>query len=371
MQIALRGLAFLAGLVLVLWTLLSAIETFVLPRSASNRLTRWVFQAIGLIFNLRLKRATEYRERDRIMAFFAPIGLLVLLPTWLALISIGYTGMFWTLDQGTWYKAFRSSGSSLLTLGFEPAKGFAQTVLAFSEATIGLILVALLIAYLPTMYAAFSRRESAVTLLEVRAGDPPSALEMLLRFNRIHGLASLSAVWQTWETWFAEIEESHSSLSALVFFRSPSPQHSWITAAGAVLDSAALTLSVVDIAYEPQAALCIRAGYLALRQISDFFGLHYHDDPHFPDHPISISRNEFDKALQTLREGGIPLKPDVDQAWQDFGGWRINYDEVLIGLANLIMAPDAPWTGDRQHSTTLKLAGFLKRKKQNHTHPHP
>ncbi len=119
-------------------------------------------------------------------------------------------------------------------------------------------MVALLIAYLPTMYAAFSRREQAVNMLEVRAGSPPSAVEMLLRFRRIHGLDKLGEYWRTWETWFADIEESHSTLATLVFFRSPRPEMSWVTAAGAVLDAAALTLSAVDVPYEPSAALCIR-----------------------------------------------------------------------------------------------------------------
>ncbi len=85
-----------------------------------------------------------------------------------------------------------------------------RTLLSFSEALIGLIMVAMLMAYLPTMYAAFSRREQAVSMLEVRAGNPPSALEMLLRFNRIHGLDKLSDYWKTWEAWFADIEESHT-----------------------------------------------------------------------------------------------------------------------------------------------------------------
>ena len=91
---------------------------------------------------------------------------------------------------------------------------------------IGLILVALLIAYLPTMYSAFSRREQAVNMLEVRAGSPPSASEMLMRFNRIHGLDKLADYWKIWEAWFADVEESHTTLPALVFFRSPRPENS-------------------------------------------------------------------------------------------------------------------------------------------------
>jgi hypothetical protein len=281
------------------------------------------------------------------MALFAPTALLALLPVWLTLVLIGYTLMFWAWNQDSWYRAFRSSGSSLLTLGFTAPDGWLNAILEFSEATIGLILVALLIAYLPTMYAAFSRRESKVTMLEVRAGDPPWAITMLERYQRIHGLEKIGSEWQAWETWFSDLEESHTSLPALVFFRSPRPNHSWVTAAGAVLDSAALLLSSVDIEPDPRAALCIRAGYLALFRISDFFNIPYHPNPSFPAEPISITQYQFDQALDQLASNGIPIKPDRQQAWLDFAGWRVNYDFTLTRLAALTLAPTAPWTGDR------------------------
>ena len=208
-------------------------------------------------------------------------------------------------------------------------------------------MVALLIAYLPTMYAAFSRREAAVTLLEVRAGNPPSAAEMIQRYHRIHGLDALSEQWRAWEVWFADIEESHTSLPALVFFRSPQSNHSWITAAGTILDTAALTLAAIEVPYDPQAALCLRAGFLALRRISDFFGVVYPSDP-APTDPISIQRHEFDEVIASLAQKKVPIKADLEQAWKDFNGWRVNYDTVLISLATLTLAPQAPWSSDRQ-----------------------
>ena len=345
-MILVQILSFVVGAIVVTGALLSAIETLVLPRSAPNLLTRTVFVSVRHLFGLRLQWARSYAERDRVLAFFAPVSLLVLLPTWLTLVLIGYMGMFWALDVGSWQDAFWVSGSSLLTLGFASVKDLPQTILAFSEATIGLMLVAVLIAYLPSMYAAFSRRETAVTMLEVRADNPPSAVEMILRFNRIHGLDRLTEQWQAWETWFADIEESHTSLPALVFFRSPRPDRSWVTAAGAVLDAAALTSSTVDIPADARAALCIRAGYLALREIADFFGIPYDPDPD-PTDPISVTREEFDAACGRLEVGGVPLKSDRDQAWRDFAGWRVNYDCVLLDLAGLVVAPEAPWSGDR------------------------
>jgi len=346
--LVLRVIVFLAGMVLVAWTLFSAIRTIVLPRSAPDQLTRFAFVGVRrILLALPLRWARTYEQTDRILAFYAPIGLLALLFTWLAMVLAGYTGLFWAISMPSWYEAFRASGSSLLTLGFAPIEGLGATVLAFSEAAIGLTMVALLIAYLPSIYAAFQRREAAVTLLEVRAGQPPSAVEMIARFHRIHGLDRLSEQWQTWEAWFADVEESHTSLAPLVFLRSPDPRKSWVTAAGAVLDAASLTRALVDIPADAQADLCIRAGFLALRSIASYFGVPYNPDAHFPDDPISIEREEFDQAWDQLSEAGVPLKADRDQAWLDFAGWRVNYDRVLVSLCQITMAPYAPWSSDR------------------------
>lgn len=355
---AVRIVIFLLGGFLVIRTVLSAIKTFVVARSEPVFLTRTVFRSVRFFYNLRLNRARGYADRDRIMASYAAISLLALPPVWLIIVWIGYAGMFWALGAPTWTDAFRLSGSSLLTLGFQTANGLPETALMFSEAAIGLVLVALLISYLPTMYSAFQRREAQVTMLDVRAGAPPSVIEMIARYHRIHGLDRLTEVWDRWEEWFADVEESHTSLASLVFFRSPDANRSWITAAGAVLDSAAFAASTLDIPRDPQADLCIRAGYLALRHIADSFHVQYNLNPK-PTDPISISRQEFDVVYDDLASRGVPLKRDRDQCWRDFAGWRVNYDTVLLALANLTMAPYAPWSSDRS------LIGARKIDRQN------
>jgi hypothetical protein len=353
-EFLLRGAAFLAGVWLVAITLASAARTFVLPRAAPDVITRLIFLSLRRLLILRLHKTTSYALSDRILAWYAPLGLLLLVPSLYLLVLIGYAGMFWGVGAPSWYLAFRDSGSSLFTLGFETVSGVQYSLLAFSEAMIGLVLVALLIAYLPTIYAAFSRREAAVTLLEVRAGSPPSAEQMLLRYHRIHGISRLSEEWERWETWFADIQESHTSLAMLVFFRSPQPEHSWITAAGAVLDTAAVTLAAVDQPFDPSAALCIRGGYLALRAIADYFEIEYNPKPQ-PGDPISVRREEFDALLTSLEHDNLPLKTDREQAWRDFNGWRVNYDAVLLGLASLTNAPSAPWSSDRVSHTFFHL----------------
>ncbi len=341
-----RSLVFVAGLVVILGTLISAVKTFVLPRGVNVWLTRWIFRLVGGLFRLRARKAKSYEERDRIMALFAPLTLIVMPLVVLTLILAGYMGLYWALDVRPLYEAFKLSGSSLLTLGYASVDGWLFKIVEFSEAMLGLILVALLIAYLPSMYAAFTRRESAVALLEAWAGSPPSAQELISRTHRIGELESLNELWSLWAVWFADVEESHTSLAPLAFFRSPQPMRSWVTAAGAVLDGAALYLSTVERPFNSRAAICIRTGYLALRQVAGFFGFEYDPNP-TPDAPISISRSEYDVVYDELAARGLPLKADRDQAWRDFAGWRVNYDEALLQMAAITMAPYAPWSSDR------------------------
>ncbi|MFN8371454.1 MAG: hypothetical protein U0694_01045 [Anaerolineae bacterium] len=337
---------FIAGTYIVVATVNSAIKTFVLPRSANVWLTRQIFRVIGSLFRFRALKASSYEDRDRLMAMYAPTTLIAMPVVWMICVWLGYGLIYAALNITPFIDALRLSGSSLLTLGIVVPPTLLTTLLAFSEAVLGLILIALLIGYLPTMYATFSRRELAVNLLEVRAGSPPSAIELIKRAHRIRGLDSLGDLWTQWEAWFAELEETHTSLGALVFFRSPTPTHSWVTASGAVLDAAALVTSTVDVPRDPRRELCIRAGYLALRSISDFFRITYNHDPK-PSDPISITREEFDAAYDELHEAGVPLKADRDQCWHDFAGWRVNYDRVLLALAMLTIAPYAPWSSDR------------------------
>ncbi len=342
-----RLIVFVLGASIVIYTLMSAIRAFVLPRGANVPITRYTFRTVSRVFQMRAKRAETYEERDQVMALFAPVTLLVLPVVWIILILIGYMLMYWAIGVGTLYEAFKVSGSSLLTLGFFTNDTLAASLLEFSEATIGLGIVALLISYLPTMYTAFAKREALVTLLEVRADSPPSAVTMITRAHGIRGLEYLDQIFEDWEIWFAELEESHTSLAPVNFFRSPQPDRSWITATGAVLDCAALMNSTVDVPRTAQGQIVIRAGFVALRHICDFFQIKYHLDPHFPDQPISVTREEWEEARQQLIAAGVPVKADVEQAWQDFAGWRVNYDTTLLALCQLLMAPYAPWSSDR------------------------
>jgi hypothetical protein len=344
--LALRILAVVAGVAIVAASIGSAVKTVVLPRASASRITRSVFVVVRWLFRFVARPSMHYERRDRILGAYAPLGLMSTLAAWLALALGGFTLIFWGIDQEGWRAAFNLSGSSLFTLGLRRPEGLGSTVLIFVEAAMGLFLLALLITYLPTIYTAFSRREVGITALEVRAGSPPSAREMIWRYWRLERLPEIHEVWAEWERWFVDVEESHTSHPSLAFFRSSHPDHSWITAAGAVLDGASLVLSSVDLPRDVKAEFCIRSGYLCLRAIADYFQI-VHDPNPSPDDPISIGREEWNEVIRGLEEAGVPLKPDRDQAWRDFAGWRVNYDRVLISLAALTEAPVALWSSDR------------------------
>ncbi|HEY6379157.1 MAG TPA: hypothetical protein VI316_08245 [Candidatus Dormibacteraeota bacterium] len=342
----LRILATVAGVALVTVTLLSAIRTFVLPRAAPVRISRAVFLMIRQVMEAIAPPSGPYERRDRVLAMLSPLALLTMPVVWLVLILAGFTGIWFGAGVDHLDQALAHSSASLTTLGFASPANTPEVLIATTEAVIGLGLVALLISYLPTIYAAFSRRERNVALLETAADSPPSPLALITRYHRIRGLDRLEELYQSWIPWFADVEESHTSIAALVFFRSPEPQRSWVTAVGCILDSAALTDSTLDIPRSPEPQLCLRTGFMALRRIAATFALPNPSDPS-PGDPISITREEYDALCDQLAQAGVPLKPDREQAWRDFAGWRVNYDEVLRRLAGLCAAPVAMWSSDR------------------------
>jgi len=340
-----RVLVFAAGAGVVVATVGSAVRTVILPRGIQAKLATAVFLTTRMVFRARLGRAPTFERRDRVMAGYGPVSLLILALVWQLAVGSAYTAMFWSLGGRSLRAAFVLSGSSLYTLGFDHAETVSGSMLSFSEAALGLGLLAMLISYLPTLYNAFSRREVFVAQLEVRAGSPPFGPTMIERYANIGWMGGMAALWERWEGWFVELEETHTSFPALVFFRSPQPEHSWITAAGAMLDGAALASSTLA-EHDADAEIMLRAGYLSLRRIADYFAIPYNADPS-PSDPISVAREEYDEVYDSLEAAGIDVKPDRDQAWRDFAGWRVNYDTVLITLAAFVVAPAAPWSSDR------------------------
>ena len=241
-----------------------------------------------------------------------------------------------------------TSGSSLFTLGFERPPDLPSAFAAFAEAAIGLSLLALLIAYLPTIYSTFSRREVAVTDLAIRAGTPPTpAQHARPRAPRPASCSRWTGSGSRGRRWFTEVQETHTSYGSLAFFRSPNPHRSWVTAAGAVLDTAAIRLARRRHPVDRRPRRCASARAISRCARSRGSSASTTTTSPRPDEPISVTRDEFDEVCDELVAAGVPVHADRDQAWRDFAGWRVNYDRVLVTLAGFVMAPYAPWVSDR------------------------
>ncbi|UYZ61898.1 hypothetical protein [Hymenobacter weizhouensis] len=343
-EIALQVVAFLAGVFLVIVTLSAAIRSFVLPRNESVLLNAWVFQGIRFFFDLAAGLSRTYSRRDKIEAHYAPVALVTLPIIWLTVVTAGFTLIYWGLGERDWLDCFQLSGSSLLTLGTHKTRGAVVTVFTFAEATMGLLLMTLLISYLPTIYQAFSRRELVVARLELRAGAPTSACTLLTWLNRSGSLLDDDEQWERWEEWFMEIEESHTSLPIISFFRSPQPGRSWVTAAGLILDTAALMFSVAEGPRSRQAELTFKAGCIALNRVYRFFDERGRTGPTSlieDNDPIEDpERADFDHVCEELQANGFQLRPNRDEAWQQYHTLRSRYREALDFLARLTVAPE-------------------------------
>ncbi len=353
MEAAARVIAFVAGCTVVFWVLSSAVLTVVVPRGERALLTMLVVAPTRRVFAFFGEQAKDEEGRERILARFGPTSLILLPFVWALGVFLGFIPIYWALGvEGR--EAVVFSGSSLTTLGFSRPGEMPAILFAFLEALIGLALVALMISFLPTIYGHFSDREREVARLEVRAGIPPDPVELLSRLHRIGILDEADNIWTEWEAWFVNLEESHTSYPTLIWFRSPIPSRSWLTAAGACLDAAALSVSCLEIEVQWRAQLMIRAGFVSLRRVADFFDIAYDPDP-MPTDATSITREEFNEAYERMAREGLPTKPDREQCWRDFNGWRVNYDAALLGLCGLVQPPGATWSSDRATAARAPL----------------
>jgi hypothetical protein len=345
-------LGFAGGLVVVLGTLASVVGTLVVPRGITSRLSIAVDRALDAGFVQLVKRVRTFTGRDRILAWQSPLTLLIRLAVWLGLLVAGYALLLLPSVDGRIGPAFSDAGSSVFTLGYAAPAGSGSTTLEYLAAFTGLIVIGLQVGYLPTLYAAFNRRETEVSLLGSRAGVPAWGPEILARTR--WGIDDgdtrpvLDELFTAWERWAAEVAESHTTYPTLARFRSPRPMSHWLTSLIAVMDAAALHLSLAP-SREPKlsARLALRMGFVALDQIARIMRLPVTDDPD-PDEPISVSFDEFRSATAMLRQVGYVIEVDDEQAWPHFRGWRANYDTAALLLARQLDAPPALWTGSRR-----------------------
>ncbi len=342
METWLRVLFGILGVVVLLLVLDAAIRTFLLPRAARVRLSQYLGQLVGRVFGMIASSKQTYARRDKVLSLFPSVLLLTYQATWLVLALVAFAFEFIAAGVPGYRTAFKVSGSSIFTLGTTSGRGGWQIALGYIEAGVGLTLLALLISFIPTLYAAFQRRETSVSRLTVRAGVPATPWGILEIAKSVSSFQLLDELWREWEQWFIDVGETHSTLVILNFYRSPTPDQTWIGSAAAVLDAAALFQSAVDLDPSPTAGLCIRSGWINLRRVSDYFKFPYSHDVSWKN-KISISREEFDIVWDRLGRSGVPLVANKELAWKDFVGWRVNYDSMIEAAYVRFSSPRLDW----------------------------
>lgn len=354
--LAARWAAAACGVVLVLTGWQSVIGTLIVPRPVASWLTRLVDRLVVAVYRTVTRPVTDYVRRDRILATQAAAILVVQLGAWLSIFLAGFTLTLWPSPGRNLTTSLADAGSSLFTLGFAEPPGTTPAVIVFIAAATGMTVIALQIGYLPTLYAAFNRRETEVALLVSRAGVPSWGPELLARTHYALGsgtstLNTLPELYLQWERWSSDVAESHTTYLPLVRFRSPQPYSSWVIALLSVLDSAALMLSVApDQVPTVPARLCLRSGFGCLNRIARAMKMAVPEEAD-PDASISLTYEQFLEAIARMREVGFPITREPADAWPDFVGWRVNYESAAYQIAAEIDAVPALWSGPRRHSS--------------------
>jgi hypothetical protein len=363
--VAARSLAAVAGgaLVIAAWT--SVLGTLIVPRRTVNWLTRWtdwiVNRAFIVVVDRIVNRASivdggewiAYGRSERVLVAQGPMSLIVQFVAWLGLSFIGFTLLLWPFLTDGITRALTVAGSSMTGVGLSEPTGTVPPVILFAAAASGLVIVAPQIAYLPTLYQAYNRRETEVSVLASRAGMPAWGPELLARTYYALGsgrstLETLPGLYAQWERWALDVADTHTAYPPLVRFRSSRRLTSWVTSLLAVLDSAALFLALApESAPTVPARLCLRGGFVCFTEVAQAMGFDLPDEPD-PARGLSLTYQEFLDAVARLRLVGFPIERDPAEAWPDFIGWRVNYEGAAYAVAKATDAVPALWSGPRR-----------------------
>jgi len=332
------------GVLLIAIVLWDAFETVVLPRRVTRpfRLARVFYRSTWRPWSA-LGRRMHGTLRETYLGVFGPLSLIMLLIVWATLLIIGFAVIHWSIgslaDQPGSSADFGTdlymSASTFFTLGLGDVTPDSTTsrIVAAIEAGHGFAFLALVISYLPVLYTAFSRRETNVTLLDSRAGSPPSAGEFFLRLGSGRRHERLPELLEDWERWSADLLESHLSYPVLTLYRSQHEHQSWLAALTTILDVSSLVLcGFVDHAEEP-AQLTFAISRHAAVDIAQIFDAH----PRV-DHPDRLPPKDFARLTKAL--GRHNLGPDAETELKDL---RRLYEPYVAALSDYLLMPLPSW----------------------------
>ena len=344
-----RGFLSVLGLALLFVVLWDAFETIVLPRRVRRRvrLARLFYRSTWRLWAAIGRRMRTSSRRDAFLSYYGPLSLLLLLAVWAAILIVSFALLHWGFETmlvgpdgpADFGGALYMSGGTFFTLGIGDITPHTTLgrLLTDVEAGTGIAFLALVIGYLPVIYQAFSRREASISLLDARAGSPPTAAELLRRHADGDSPEGLIQLLRDWERWSAELLESHLSYPVLAYYRSQHDRESWLAALTMVLDVCALILVGIEGARPRAARLTFAMARHAAVDLSQIFGT--------PPHMARADRLPPADLVQLrafLTDAGMPLRPEPE-AGQQLAAIRTQYEPYIHALADYLLDELPPW----------------------------
>ncbi len=362
-----RIFTLIAGVFCLLIVLLDAFQTIIVPRRATGRFrpTRIFYIATWTPWRFLARRLRNSRKRETVYSFYGPLSLILLLVVWASGMVVGFGLLYYALgspfhDAAADRPDFRSdlyvSGTTIFTLGLgdvTPQNPWARAVVILESGT-GLGFLAVVMGYFPVLYSAFSRREVSISLLDARAGSPPTAAELMRRHSFEGAERALAALLIEWERWSAELLESHISYPQLCYFRSQHTSQSWLGALTSILDTSALLIAGVRGHEARQAQLTFAMARHAMVDLAQVFSL-----PPVSDAPDRLPSERYEKLYNLLCESGVKVCHD-GLSIERLRELRVLYEGHAKALSSYLHMALPPWIADHPHKDNWQTVARLR-----------
>jgi len=411
-----RAVPFLIGVALLISAGMSIVRTMVIPRITVSWLFAITVRGTDAVFTGAARLMRTYQARDRVLAWSGPLGIVAALIVWLALFLTAYALMIFGARDVSITAAFLQAGSALLTLGLIGTPGESATLLDFFAAMTGPAVIALLIGFLPTLYQAYLAREARVLLDTSVSGAPEWGPEFLVRVKMLEGEDDLPTIFGQWTPWAAQVRLTQTLYPSLNRFRSAVSTRNWLIALMSALDAAALSSAISKDSPDPRTVTLLQEGTQAILSIDaaeigldsvirlrpwerrlkttlSVFGVEERDpstprdsdalDDYLPKgmqavseavtldslrgqvpgtdkvfmsygrRESTLSREDFDFALDYMASAGIAIDRDRDEAFEIFRRIRGRYESAAYHLAQRFYLTPAPWSGPRDPATPV------------------
>jgi hypothetical protein len=361
-----RILAAVAGVICLFTVLVDAFQTIILPRRATGRfrLTRIFYAFTWTPWVAVARRIRDPRKRESAFSFYGPLSLILLLVVWAGVMVVGFALIFYGLgspfSDRSEQPGFRSdlyvSGTTIFTLGLgdvTPLSRAARACIILESGT-GLGFLAVVMGYFPVLYSAFSRREVSISLLDARAGSPPTAAELMRRHSYAGADQALAQLMVEWERWSAELLESHISYPLLCYFRSQHSNQSWLSALTSILDTSALLIAGVRGHEARQAQLTFAMARHALVDLSQVLSLVPAGNV-----PDRLPAERYERLYGLLCQSGVKVCRD-GQSMERLADMRALYEGYAEALSRYLRMPLPPWIADQPHKDNWQAVARLR-----------